>query len=163
VLRVDPAPHPALHPGRSARIRVQGRPAGWLGELHPRWVQAYELPHPPTVFEVDFEALVDVPLPKPGVPSRFPPVIRDIALVFDESIPVQDVFDAMETEKSPIVRSVRLFSVYRGAGLPAGRKSLAFRVVMQHTERTLTDAEADAARDTLVSLLGREFSATLRK
>jgi phenylalanyl-tRNA synthetase beta chain len=162
-LRVDPAPHPALHPGRSARIRVQGRPAGWLGELHPRWVQAYELPHPPTVFEVDVEALVDVPLPKPGVPSRFPPVIRDIALVFDESIPVQAVFDAMETEKSPIVRSVRLFSVYRGAGLPAGRKSLAFRVVMQHTERTLTDAEADAARDTLVSLLGREFSATLRK
>jgi len=57
---------------------------------------------------------------------------------------------------------VRLFSLYRGAELPPGKKSLAFRVVMQHTERTLTDAEADAARDALVALLGRKFSATIR-
>jgi phenylalanyl-tRNA synthetase beta chain len=90
-------------------------------------------------------------------------VVRDIALVFPEEIPLQAVFDAMEAEKPPIVRSVRLFSLYRGSGLPDGRKSLAFRVVMQHTERTLTDAEADAARETLVSLLGRKFSASLRK
>jgi len=62
-----------------------------------------------------------------------------------------------------IVQAVRLFSLYRGAGLPAGSKSLAFRVVMQHTERTLTDAEADAARDALVALLGTKFSASLRK
>jgi phenylalanyl-tRNA synthetase beta chain len=68
----------------------------------------------------------------------------------------------MEAEKPPIVRSVRLFSLYRGASLPVGTKSLAFRVVMQDTERTLTDAEADAARDALVSLLGLRFSATLR-
>ena len=78
-----------------------------------------------------------------------------------EELRVGDL-DAIEAEKPPIVRSVRLFSLYRGASLPAGTKSLAFRVVMQDTERTLTDAEADAARDTLVSLLGLRFSATLR-
>ncbi len=161
--RFEPQAHPALHPGRSARVLLHGRPAGWLGELHPKWLQAYELPQPPVLFELDAEALLQVPVPKPAVPSRFPPVVRDIALVFEENTPVQEIFDAIEAEKPPLVRSVRLFSLYRGPGLPAGRKSLAFRVVMQHTERTLTDAEADAARDTLVSLLGRKFSATLRK
>jgi phenylalanyl-tRNA synthetase beta chain len=89
-------------------------------------------------------------------------VVRDIALVFDADTPAQAILDAIEAEKPPLVRRVRLFSVYRGPGLPARTKSLAFRVVMQHTERTLTDAEADAARDALVALLGREFSAKLR-
>jgi phenylalanyl-tRNA synthetase beta chain len=161
--RFEPAQHPALHPGRSARVLLHGKPAGWLGELHPRWLQRYELPQPPVLFELDAEALLEVPLPDPEVPSRFPPVVRDIALVFPDDTPVQAVFDALEAEKPAIVRSVRLFSLYRGSGLPPGRKSLAFRVVMQHTERTLTDAEADAARETLVSLLGRKFSASLRK
>ena len=89
-------------------------------------------------------------------------VIRTFANEVDAHV-AQAVLDAIEAEKPPIVRSVQLFSVYRGTSLPAGTKSLAFRVVMQHTERTLTDAEADAARDTLVSLLGRKFSASLRK
>jgi phenylalanyl-tRNA synthetase beta chain len=88
--------------------------------------------------------------------------VRDIALLFPAETAVQAVLDAVQAEKPAIVRSVRLFSLYRGGSLPAGTKSLAFRVVMQHTERTLTDAEADAARDALVALLGREFSATLR-
>jgi phenylalanyl-tRNA synthetase beta chain len=161
--RFEPAPHPAFHPGRSARVLLGGKPAGWLGELHPKWLQRYELPQPPVLFELDAAALAAVPMPAPQVPSRFPPVVRDIALVFDNDTPVQAVLDAMEAEKPPIVQSVRLFSLYRGSGLPSGRKSLAFRVVMQHTERTLTDAEADAARDLLVSLLGRKFSAGLRK
>jgi phenylalanyl-tRNA synthetase beta chain len=161
--RFEPAAHPAFHPGRSARVLVAGKPAGWLGELHPKWLQRYELPQPPVLFELDAASLLELPLPDPRMPSRFPPVVRDIALVFDEAIPWQAVLDTLEAEKPPIVRSVRLFSVYRGPGLPPGRKSLAFRVVMQHTERTLTDAEADAARETLVGLLGRKFSASLRK
>jgi len=160
--RFEPAPHPALHPGRSARLMLEGRRAGWIGELHPRWVRKYELARPAIVFELEAEALLSSPLPTPRMPSRFPPVVRDIALVFDAATPVQAVFDAISAEKPPIVQAVRLFSLYRGAGLPAGSKSLAFRVVMQHTERTLTDAEADAARDALVALLGRRFSAKLR-
>ena len=160
--RFEPAPHPAFHPGRSAKVLVEGLPVGWIGELHPRWLQRYELPQAPILFELDAEPLLQVPLPQPELPSRFPPVVRDIALLFDLGTPVQAVLDAIHAEKPPIVQSVTLFSVYRGAGLPPGRKSLAFRVVMQHTERTLTDAEADAARDVLVALLGRKFSAMLR-
>ncbi len=161
-VRFEPAAHPALHPGRSARVLVDGKPAGWVGELHPKWQQKYELPQPPVLFEVEAESLESVPLPRPEVPSKYPPVVRDMALLFDANTPVQAVFDAIQAENPPIVRAVRLFSLYRGESLPAGRKSLAFRVVMQHTERTLTDAEADAARDALVALLGRKFSAILR-
>jgi phenylalanyl-tRNA synthetase beta chain len=161
--RFEPAAHPAFHPGRSARVLVDGKPAGWLGELHPKWLRAYELPQPPVLFELDSDLLRGVPLPAAHIPSRFPPVVRDIALVFDDGTPVQAVLDAIEAEKPAIVQSVRLFSLYHGPGLPFGRKSLAFRVVMQHTERTLTDAEADAARDAVVSVLSRKFSASLRK
>jgi phenylalanyl-tRNA synthetase beta chain len=160
--RFDPAPHPAFHPGRSARVVVDGSPIGWIGELHPKWQQKYDLPQAPVLFEVDAETLQAVPLPRPQVPSDQPIVLRDIALLFDSATPLEAVFDAIRAEKPAIVRAVRLFSLYRGAELPQGKKSLAFRVVMQDTERTLTDAEADAARDALVALLGRKFSATLR-
>ncbi len=160
--RFAPAPHPAFHPGRSAKVLVKAAAVGWIGELHPKWQRKYELPRPPVLFELDADALLEVPVPQPAVPSRFPPVVRDIALVFPLDTPAQAVLDAMKAEKPPIVRDIRLFSLYRGAGLPAGSKSLAFRVVMQDTERTLTDAEADAARDSLVALLGRQFSAKLR-
>ena len=161
-LRFEAAPHPAFHPGRSARILLDGNPLGAIGELHPKWQQKYGLPLAPVLFEIDAGPLESVPMPHPGAISDQPPVVRDIALVFQAGTPVQAVLDAIEAEKPPIVRSVRLFSLYRGASLPAGTKSLAFRVVMQDTERTLTDAEADAARDALVSLLGLRFSATLR-
>ena len=160
--RFEPAAHPAFHPGRSARVILDGAAAGWIGELHPRWQHKYELPQPPVLFEIDAEALQTVPLPRPRVPSDQPIVVRDMALVFDLDTPVQAVLDAIEAEKPPIVQAVRLFSLYRGSGLPQNKKSLAFRVVMQDTERTLTDAEADAARGALVVLLGRKFSATLR-
>jgi phenylalanyl-tRNA synthetase beta chain len=161
-LRFESARHPALHPGRAARILLDGARVGWIGELHPRWQQKYGLPQAPVVFELDAGPLQSVPVPRPAELSDQPPVVRDIALVFQAATPVQAVLEVIEAEKPPIVRSVRLFSLYRGSGLPAGTKSLAFRVVMQHTERTLTDAEADAARDSLVALLGLRFSATLR-
>jgi phenylalanyl-tRNA synthetase beta chain len=160
--RFEPAAHPALHPGRSARVLIGARPAGWIGELHPKWLAKYELPQPPVVFELDAEPLIELPLPHPEIPSSLPIVVRDIALEFDADTPVQAVLDAIHADKPAIVRSVRVFSLYRGPGLSAGKKSLAFRVVMQDTARTLTDAEADAARDALVALLGRRFSARLR-
>jgi phenylalanyl-tRNA synthetase beta chain len=160
--RFESAAHPALHPGRSARVLLNGAAAGWIGELHPKWLSKYELPNPAIVFELEADALTATPLPHPQAPSRFPPVVRDIALEFDGETPVQAVLDAIHAEKPPIVRSAHLFSLYRGPGLSPGKKSLAFRVVMQDTARTLTDAEADAARDALVALLGRRFSARLR-
>jgi phenylalanyl-tRNA synthetase beta chain len=161
--RYDAAAHPAFHPGRSARVLLEGKPAGWLGELHPMWQRKYELPQPAILFELEVAALERLPLPCFVPLSRFPQVVRDMALVVDSAVPAEALLAAIKAEKPPIVREVRLFDLYQGPNLPPGTKSLAFRVVMQDTERTLTDAEADAARNALVALLGTKFSATLRK
>jgi phenylalanyl-tRNA synthetase beta chain len=160
--RFEASPHPAFHPGGSARILVEGREAGWVGELHPQWQRKYEFSQGVVCFEIDAGVLQEAPLPRPSVPSRFPPVTRDIALLVDANIGVQALLDAIADEKPAIVLEVRLFDLYHGPNLPPGRKSLAFRVVMQDTERTLTDAEADSARQALVELWGRRFGATLR-
>jgi phenylalanyl-tRNA synthetase beta chain len=156
------AEYPAFHPGRSARIEIEGREIGWIGELHPEWQQKYELSQGLVFFEVDAAVLQEAALPRASVPSRFPSVTRDIALLVDAKVGVQALLDAIDAEKPRIVQEVRLFDLYQGPNLPAGKKSLAFRVVMQDTERTLTDAEADAAREALVALWGRRFAATLR-
>jgi phenylalanyl-tRNA synthetase beta chain len=160
--RFETAPHPAFHPGRSASVRVEGRDIGWIGDLHPRWLQKYAMSQGVVCFEVDASVLQEAALPRPSAPSRFPAVTRDIALLVNANIGVQALLDAIADEKPTIVREVRLFDLYQGPNLPAGRKSLAFRVVMQDTERTLTDAEADAAREALVALWGRRFGATPR-
>jgi phenylalanyl-tRNA synthetase beta chain len=161
-VRFEAAPHAAFHPGRSARIRLEGQEVGWLGELHPQWQHKYEVSQSVICFEADAVALQAAPLPEVSLPSRFPAVTRDIALLVDANVGVQALTDAIAEEKPKIVQDVRLFDLYQGPNLPAGKKSLAFRVVMQDTERTLTDAEADAARDALVALWGRRFAATLR-
>jgi phenylalanyl-tRNA synthetase beta chain len=161
-LKFEAATHPALHPGRAARVLLDGLAVGWLGELHPRWQQKYELPQPVVVFEVDASSLIHAPFPHPEAPSKFPQVVRDIALLVDTNLPAQAILDAIAAEKPAIVRHVQLFDLYQAEGVARGKKSLAFRVVMQHTERTLTDLEADAARDEIVALLGRRFGANLR-
>ncbi|MGW8270335.1 MAG: phenylalanine--tRNA ligase subunit beta, partial [Burkholderiales bacterium] len=161
-VRFEAGVHPALHPGRAARVLCEGREAGWVGELHPQWQRKYELPAPMMLVELDAEALETVPLPRAEVPSRFPAVVRDISMLFDSGTPAQALLDAIYAERPGIVRQVGVFDLYQGKGLPDGKKSLALRVVMQDTERTLTDAEADEARDAIVALLSRKFSATLR-
>ncbi len=160
--RFEASPHPALHPGRSARVLLDGKAVGWLGELHPRWQSKYELSCPAVVFELDAGALREVPIPRPTEPSRFPPVVRDLAVLVDAGLQAQAVLDALEEGRPAIVRSVRLFDLYLGKSLPANRKSLAFRIVMQDTQKTLTDAEVDSAVARMVELLGARFGATLR-
>jgi phenylalanyl-tRNA synthetase beta chain len=161
-LELSASAHPAFHPGRSARVRLSGADLGWIGELHPQWQQKYDLPQGLTCFELDAAALQACLLPASRVPSRFPPVTRDIALLVDANVPVQALLDVIAVDRPAIVQDVRPFDLYQGSNLPAGTKSLAFRVVMQDTERTLTDAEADTAREALVELWGRRFGATPR-
>ena len=162
VPRFDPAAHPALHPGKSARVLVGGQAVGWLGELHPRWLRSYELAGPVLAFEVELDALVGRPVPAFSEISRFPPVRRDIALVVDEGVPAQALWDAARAEKPPVVSDITLFDVYRGKGLGDGKKSLAFRVLLQDTQKTLTDPEVDAAVVQLVQALQARFGARLR-
>jgi phenylalanyl-tRNA synthetase beta chain len=162
-VRTEAAPHPALHPGRSARVLLGGEPAGWLGELHPRLVRVFELPQAPVVFELDLDRLRRRPKPSAATVSKLPIVRRDLAVVIDESVPVQSVLDALAAAKPAAVEQLALFDVYRGPGIGAGKKSLAILVLMQDTARTLTDAEIDAAVVSLLRVIQDRFGGALRQ
>ncbi len=161
-LAVTSASHPALHPGKSAQVRVGDRIAGYLGELHPRWRQQLGLPKPAVLFELDIDILTERALPNVAEISKYPPVRRDIAVAVPDSIAVQAILDRVRAEKIPLISEIHLFDVYRGAGVEARKKSLAFRMLLQDTEKTLTDEEADRAIAKLLSVLESEFGATLR-
>ncbi|MEO8158191.1 MAG: phenylalanine--tRNA ligase subunit beta [Betaproteobacteria bacterium] len=161
--RVEPALHPALHPGRSARILLKGTPVGWLGELHPRLQRKYELPAPLVLFEMDAEPLQVRQLPEYREVSKFPPVRRDLSYIFDEKFTVQSILDSLNRAKTTIVDAVSVFDLYRGKGIENGRKGLAFRVLLQDTQKTLTDAEVEAALAVLRAVLEQEYGAKLRQ
>jgi phenylalanyl-tRNA synthetase beta chain len=161
-LRFEKAAHPALHPGRSAAVFLDGAAIGFIGELHPLWVQKYELGQAPAVFEIDADALLGMPMPVYRDVSRYPTVVRDIALVVPQNQSLQPLLDALKAAAPGIVRELGFFDAFQGTGLPEGLKSLAFRVVMQDTERTLADAEVDAAVLHLVETARNGFGATLR-
>lgn len=157
-----PAAHPALHPGRSAEVRVQGERVGMIGELHPLWVERYDLGAAPIVFELDLAAALGSDIPVYADLSRFPTVSRDIALIADQSVPVGDLLSTMKRAAPAIVRSVELFDVYQGKGVEEGKRSLAFRVLMQDTQRTLEDQEVESAISAIVREADTSFGARLR-
>ena len=159
----EAATHPALHPGRSALVRVAGEPAGWVGELHPRLLREFELPAPPVVFELDLDPLNQHPVPVMRPVSKLPVVRRDMAVVVDRDIPAQSILDALVAEKVPPIDQIALFDLYRGPGIGPDKKSLAILVLMQDTERTLTDAEIDAGIAQLLRVIEDRFGGTLRK
>ena len=154
--------HPALHPGRSAAILVDGQRVGHFGELHPRWVQQYELETPPMLGELALDTLLAAELPAYRALANTPTVIRDLALVVAQDVAFVTIREAIEKHRALIVRSVDLFDVYAGKGVPDGKKSLAFRVVMQDTEKTLQDAEVEEAVASLVRGLSQSLGAELR-
>jgi len=165
------AEHPALHPGRSARIEIDGRAVGWVGDLHPRWMQKYDLPHAPVLFEIEAEALMQRALPVPADVTKFPPVRRDIAVVVDQKVEVQALLDELESARSEpackYITKLALFDEFRpksstSGGLGEHEKSLAFRVTLQDTGGTLQDETVDTAIKTLVERLTRVHGARLR-
>jgi phenylalanyl-tRNA synthetase beta chain len=148
-------PHTASHPGKSARILLEGKEIGWIGELHPQWQQQNDLPIPPVWFEVDLSALIGISVPKVMGISRFPLVRRDIAVLADESVLADTLLTAMSRLKAPYVEDIGLFDVYRGKGVEQGKKSLAFRVLLQDTQKTLTESEIEPSIAMLVDVLNK--------
>lgn len=167
-LRFEKVAHPALHPGRSAAVFIGDKPIGLIGELHPGLVQSLELPLAPVMFEVDAAALQQRSLPVYQELSKFPPVMRDLALLVEQSVLVQSLLDTMHqlAAVNPVCRIMQhmvLFDEYRGKGLPEGQKSLAFRVTMQDTQSTLQDESVDAAIAALAEAVHQKHGATIRK
>jgi phenylalanyl-tRNA synthetase beta chain len=161
------AAHPALHPGRSARIDVDGLPIGWIGELHPRWRQAYELPQAPVVFELDADALARGRLPAYAPIARQQAASRDIAVIVGEAVSHAALMQAIAAAPTAgVVRSARLFDVYRpkavSADMANGERSLAVRLELLDDTTTLTDERIDAAVKTVLDTLSARLGARLR-
>jgi phenylalanyl-tRNA synthetase beta chain len=133
-----------------------------LGELHPRWVQKYELGSAPVVFELDLAALLEIPAIEYIEVSRFPAVVRDIALVVPQTQAAGPLWAALRAAAPAVVRDIVLFDVYQGKGLGESQKSLAFHIVMQDTQQTLEDAAVEAVIAKLVAVAQLDFAASLR-
>ncbi|TFW29627.1 phenylalanine--tRNA ligase subunit beta [Duganella callida] len=166
-LRFVKAEHPALHPGRSAHVLLDGQVIGFIGELHPRWLQKYELPHAPVVFEVDAIALQQRPVPKYEEISKFPGATRDLAVVVKQTVAAQDVLDAFKVAvqaipQGNIVQAIVLFDEYRGKGLEGDEKSLAFRFSLQDTQNTLQDDVVEAVMAAAGDAAKQKHGARLR-
>ncbi|RMX00273.1 phenylalanine--tRNA ligase subunit beta [Allofranklinella schreckenbergeri] len=174
-----PCEHPALHPGRSAQVLLDGQPIGVLGELHPQWRQQWELPHAPMLFELDWQAVLARQLPKARPVPKHQPIERDIAIVVAEGIGFAQVQEAIGSASAQAtaqtaaqLSDVLLFDVYRpapgqasaaGTGSVAqGEKSLAIRLRFDSHGAALTDADIDAAIDAIVQKLQANTDARLR-
>jgi len=166
-LRFSKLEHPALHPGRSAQVELDGRVIGFIGELHPRWLQKYDLPQAPVLFEVDAEALRERIVPTYTEISKFPGATRDLALVVKQDVPAQALLDAFKAElasnaNGKLVQAVVLFDEYRGKGLEQDEKSLAFRFGLQDTQSTLQDDAVEAIMAALAQAAVQQHGARMR-
>ena len=164
----EPQAHAALHPGRSARVLVDGQAIGFVGELHPRWRQAYELPQAPMLFELDLGAVLDRPVASFTPVPRQQAVVRDLALVLREDISHDAVVAQLRADPSGLVRTATLFDVYKpGAstadnGIAVGERSLAVRLELLDANATLTDERIDACVAAAVVRVQAALGARLR-
>ena len=155
---------PFLHPGKSCRVEAAGESLGVMGELNSRVNEIYDLKQRVFLFELDFQKVsekatdrrVFTPLP------RYPAVTRDLALVVDDKIAAGDLLASMWKVNEGLIKEIRIFDLYQGSPVPAGKKSVAFRLIYQREDRTLTDQEVNVFHDKVVQLLAREYGGTLR-
>lgn len=160
--RFLPDEHPALHPGQSARIELDGRPVGLIGMVHPGLASALDLVGDAYLFELDLTALSPGVLPRFTPISRFPAIRRDLALVVDASVPFAAIESCVRSALPELLREVVLFDVYAGESIDSGRKSLALGLILQASSQTLTDEAVDQAVTRVLDRLASEFGARLR-
>ena len=160
--RFEPATEEGLHPSRQAAITVGGKPLGVIGEVHPAVCGHFEIPGAVYLFEIDLAALLPHLGHRPYQPiARFPATVRDIAILVDVSVPHQKVVDIISAVS--LVTDLTLFDVYVGEQVPAGKKSLAYRLTYQSPNRTLKDDEVTRVQQQILKRLGTELGAELRK
>jgi phenylalanyl-tRNA synthetase beta chain len=161
--RFEPQPHPALHPGQSARVLRGSRPVGWLGCLHPHLAQTLELPESVVLFELDAQGLCESRLPQPQSIPEFPCARRDVAFVVREQISAERLIEAVRAAGGPLLQSVFLFDLYRGPAVPHAHKSMALGLIFQDRSRTLNEAEIDAAVEHIVASVCAHLGASVRE
>jgi phenylalanyl-tRNA synthetase beta chain len=154
--------HPALHPGRSARLRRRGVHLGWIGALHPGLIKDAGLEEAPVLFELAADVLMAATVPRHQELSRFPTVRRDLAIIVRHDTPVAGLVAAARDTAGAVLREVIVFDIFAGEHIDAGQKSVALGLILQETSRTLTDADVDQIVAGIIQRLAKEFSARLR-
>lgn len=159
--------HPAFHPGRCAAIMLDGVVVGHVGELHPKWRQAYELPHAPVIFEVDATALQRRPVPAYKPIARQQAVTRDLAVIVSDKVRYDALVEAVHAAPTGgLVREVTLFDIYKPKAattdIGADERSVALRLELLDDDATLTDERIDAAMKAVVDTLGARLGGRLR-
>jgi len=161
----EPAMHPSFHPGKQAKVQAGEREIGGFGELHPMIRQNYDLPDSPLLAaELDLDVLLPL-IPEQYISQpvpAYPPVLEDLALVVDETLPAERVAEVIRQAGGKIVTGVRLFDVYRGGKIGAGKKSLAYSLTYQAPNKTLTDRDVAGIRTRIIRRLEQELGAALR-
>ncbi|MFZ8870130.1 MAG: phenylalanine--tRNA ligase subunit beta [Litorivicinaceae bacterium] len=154
--------HPALAPGQTARVSINGQSIGIVGRLHPRLARELDLPKPLFLADLNLSPLLSGQVTAFKAISRYPRVLRDLAVVVDDSIAWQQIVDAVESLGDSRIQSVELFDVYRGTGVPEGCQSLALSLSLQDPEKTLDDVAIQEMVNQVVRTLGEQTGAELR-
>jgi len=160
--RFEAGTHPALSPGRTARILRRDRLVGWLGALHPELAKRIDKKRTAIVFALQLDALTPAAVPAFERYSKFPSIRRDLAIVVAEDVSADALTKAARAVAGEILREVRVFDVYRGKGVDSRRKSIGLGLILQDASRTLTDDDADQTKRSVMQKLEREFGATIR-
>ena len=156
--------NPSYHPGRCASITVDGVCVGVMGQVHPLVVKNYGMDCEVYCAELNLSALMELRLPEPTYTPlpKYPAVMRDLALVCDEEVTVAQAVDVITGAAGKLLRSVKLFDIYRGTGVPEGKKSMAFSLELRSDERTLTDADSEGVMSKVLASLKEKLNAVLR-
>jgi phenylalanyl-tRNA synthetase beta chain len=160
--RFSPEPHPALHPGQSARVWRGETAVGWVGALHPQLVRRTELAGTPYVFELDLAPFERGCLPRFRELSKFPGIRRDLAFIVDRQVSADRLRRSIVRAAGEVLRELVLFDLYQGSEMGDDKKSVALGLTLQDLSRTLTDQEVDAIMDSVIKNLHDEVGAKLR-
>jgi len=156
--------NPSYHPGRCAMVSINGIDLGYMGQVHPLVASNYGIDSEVYCAEINLTALFDLQLPEATyVPlPKYPTVTRDLAVVCDEALTVAQVENTISAAAGKLLRSIRLFDIYRGTGVPEGKKSLAFTMELRADDRTLTDADSEGVVNKVLTALKEQLNAVLR-
>jgi phenylalanyl-tRNA synthetase beta chain len=156
--------NPTYHPGRCAKVTIDGADVGYIGQIHPQVAQNYDIDAEVYCAEINFNSIFELQLDEPTYSPlpKYPSVSRDISIVCDDDITVGQAEDVIAAAAGKLLRNVKLFDVYRGKGIADGKKSLAFSLELRADDRTLTDEDSETVISRVLSALSDKLGAVLR-
>ena len=156
--------NPSYHPGRCAKVTIDGVDVGIMGQVHPLVAKNYGIDVDVYCAELNFTAIMSLLLPDATYTPlpKYPSVTRDLALICDEAVTVADVENVITAAAGKLLRGVKLFDIYRGTGVPEGKKSMAFSMELRADDRTLTDTDSEQVVNKVLKALAEKLNATLR-